>query len=192
MRNLTLHMYTTLDGHAEFPSYPGSDTVLTKADPAFQEMWVDRYDEVDTLLFGRRAFDDHARFWPESNRTKADPKFVWEFARWKDKVQKIVFSKSMPDPTWQNSRVIRGDISRAVAKLKREPGKDMILEGGPTIAQEFLRRRLIDDYRLVVFPVLLGHGKNWFGQMLKQQNMKLLSAKTLRDGELVLHYKMVH
>ncbi len=191
MRKLTAHMYTTLDGRAEFPPYPGSDVPSQKPDPAFLEMWINRYDSVDTLLFGRRAYDDHAAFWPESKRTTSDPKFLHEFSRWKDAVQKIVFSNSLKKAEWQNSRIVNGEITRIVSRLKRKPGKDMILEGGPTLTQQFIQRGLIDDYRIVVFPVILGRGKNWFGAMLKQQTLKLLSAKGLKDGELLLHYETV-
>jgi len=191
MRKLTAHMYTTLDGRAEFPKYPGSDAPQDEPDPAFVEMWISRYPFVDTLLFGKKAYDDHYAFWPESKRTAADPAFVHEFARWKDAVQKIVVSNSMKKADWQNSRVVNGDLTEIVSKLKRETGKDMILEGGPTLTQQFVERGLIDDYRLLVFPVILGRGKNWFGALQKQENLKLLSSKALKDGELVLHYEAV-
>jgi dihydrofolate reductase len=164
---------------------------LRKPDPAFIEMWIDRYDSVDTLLFGRRAYEDQSAFWPESKRKASDPQFMHDFSRWKDGVQKVVFSNHLTKAEWPNSRIARGDISRFVARLKREPGKDIILEGGPMLTQEFMRRGLIDDYRMLVFPVILGTGKNWFGALLKQQTLRLRTAKTLDDGELVLHYDTV-
>jgi dihydrofolate reductase len=181
----------TLDGRAEFPAYPGSAESQTEADPAFVEMWINRYESVDTLLFGRRAYDDQANFWPESKRTASDPKFMHEFSRWKDRVQKVVFSNGLARAAWQNTRVVKGDISEFVARLKGEPGKDIILEGGPMLTQQFIQLGLIDDFRMVVFPVILGGGKNWFGSLLKQQTLKLLSSRSLKDGELVLHYEAV-
>src|SRR5271157_2069316 len=191
MRKLTAHMYMTLDSRAEFPKNPGSDAPSDEPDPAFVEMWINRYASVDTLLFGKTAYDTHYAFWPESKRTAADPKFVREFARWKDAVQKIVFSNSMKKAEWNNSRVVNGDLAEVVSTLKREPGKDMILEGGPNLTQQFVERGLIDDYRLVVFPVILGKGLNWFRALQQQETLKLLSAKALKDGELVLHYEAV-
>jgi len=67
----------------------------------------------------------------------------------------------------------------------------MSIEGGPNIAQQFMQARLVDEYRLVVFPVILGRGNNWFGSMLKQQTLKLESCKSLKDGELALPYSTV-
>jgi dihydrofolate reductase len=191
LRKLTLNLYTTLDGRAEFPPYPGSDAPSKKADPAFIEMWIDRYDSVDTLLFGRRAFEMQLTVWPSSKRTPSDPKFMHEYSRWKDNVQKIVFSHKLKETSWANTKFVEGDIGRFVRRLKEQPGKDIILEGGPSFAQEFIRRGLVDDYRFLVFPVILGRGKDWFGSLLKQETMRLMSSRTLKDGELVLHHEKV-
>jgi len=68
-----------------------------------------------------------------------------------------------------------------VARLKREPGKDIIVDAGPSLVQEFIRRGVADDYRIIVWPVILGRGKHYSGSMLKQQ--------TLKHGELILHYE---
>src|SRR2546422_4329941 len=93
---------------------------------------------------------------------------------------------------WQNSRIMKGDLSRIVARLKREPGKDMIVDAGPSLVQEFIQRGLADDYRIIVMPVIFGRGKNhYWGSMLKQQILKLLSVKSLKHGELMLHYETV-
>jgi dihydrofolate reductase len=189
MRKLTAHMYTTLDGRAEFPEYPSSEAPSNQPDPAFQEMWIDRYNSVDTLLFGKTAYETQMAFWPPEKRTARDPPFVHEFSRWKQRVQKIVISNSLKKAEWNNSRLMRGDLTEIVAKLRSEPGKDMILEGGPNITKQFVEKGLIDDYRMVVFPVLLGKGLNWFGALPQQETLKLLSAKSLLDGELVLHYE---
>jgi dihydrofolate reductase len=191
VRKLTMHMYTTLDGRAEFPKYPTTDSDPEVADPAFQEMWIDRYQTVDTLLFGRKAYEAHAAFWPVENRTPSDPKFLHDFSRWKQKVRKVVFSRTLPTAEWENSVLVQGDPTEAVARMKQEPGKDMILEGGPNIAQHFMQSGLVDEYRLVVFPVLYGQGNPWFSSMLKQQTLKLEACKALADGELMLRYSTV-
>jgi dihydrofolate reductase len=190
-RKLTAHFYMTLDGRAEFPPYPGSGVTSKIADPFFQEMWIDRYNSVDTLLFGRRAYDAHHAFWPVSKRSPSDPEFMFDFSRWKDKVQKIVISNNLTKAEWENSRVVNGDLAKIVSRLKREPGKDMILEGGPNLTQQFIDHGLIDDFRLVVWPVILGSGLDWFGALKKQQTLKLLSSRHLADGELMLHYQAV-
>lgn len=192
MRKLTMHMYTTLDGRAEFPKYPDSGVDPEIGDPAFKEMWIDRYDSVDTLIFGRKAYEAHYAFWPESNRKPTDPKFMFDFSRWKEKVQKVVFSNSLTHADWNSSRIMKGDPVPAVAALKNEPGKDMIIEGGPNLAHQFIQAGVVDEYRLVVMPVLYGQGNPWFiDSMPKQQTLKLESSKTMKDGELLLRYSTV-
>ena len=76
-----------------------------------------------------------------------------------------------------------------MARLKREPGKDIIVDAGPSLVQEFIRRGVADDYRIIVWPVILGRGKHYSGSMLKQQTLKLLLVKSLKHGELILHYE---
>ncbi len=86
---------------------------------------------------------------------------------------------------------MKGDLRRIVARLKREPGKDIIVDAGPSLVQEFIQKELADDYRMIVWPVILGRGKHYWGSMLKQQTLKLLSVKSLKHGELMLHYGTV-
>lgn len=191
MRKITACLYMTMDGHAEFPSYPGSAVPMKEPDPAFKVMWLDRRDEVDTVILGRKAFEGQRGFWASDKRKPSDPPYYYEYSRWKDGVLKLVFSHRMKKSDWQNTKFVSGDITRIVSRLKRSKGKDIILDGGPSLALEFMRRGLIDDYWIVVFPVILGKGLTWFGKMAKQQTLKLLSSKSLNDGELVLHYETV-
>jgi riboflavin biosynthesis pyrimidine reductase len=86
---------------------------------------------------------------------------------------------------------MKGDLSKIVAKLKRERGGNIIAEGGPRLIQEFMRQRLADDYWLIVQPVVWGQGPHYWGPMKKQLTLKLLSSKALEDGELLLHYDTV-
>jgi dihydrofolate reductase len=181
----------TLDGFAEFPKYPGSDYVPKEPDEMWKELWANRYDSVDTVVFGRRAFEDHLHYHSEAARKPDDPKYLFEFSRFLDRTQKVVLSHWMKVTEWQNSRIMSGDLAEIVSTLREEPGKDIIVDGGPSVVQEFIQRGLADDYRMAVWPVLLGRGKPYWGSMLSQQTMKLVSVKTLLYGELVLHYEAV-
>ena len=190
-RKITVNMYLTLDGYGEFPKYPGSDVVPEEPGAGFTDMWINRYDSVDTIVFGRRSFEDHANYHSEAARKPTDPKFLFEFSRWLDRCDKIVLSHHLTKTDWQNSRIMGGDLEEIVARLKAEPGKDIIVDGGPSLVQEFIQRGLADDYRMAVWPVILGRGKHYWGSMLSQQTLKLLSVKTLPHGELLLHYETV-
>lgn len=182
-------MYMTLDGCAEFPEYPGSDVQLDEPDEAFSDMWVNRYTAVDTVVFGRRAYEDHFNFHSEAARKSSDPKFLFDYSKWLDKCQKIVLSHHMVKTEWKNSRIMKGELEEIFSQLKREPGRDIIVDGGPTVVQECIQRGLADDYMILVLPVILGRGKHYWGSMLNQQTLKLLSVKSLEYGELFLHYE---
>ncbi len=190
-RKITVNMYMTLDGYGEFPEYPGSDARLEEPDEGFREMWINRYDSVDTVVFGRRSFEGHLNVHSEAARKPTDPKFLFEFSRWLDRCDKVVLSHHMTQTKWQNSRIMKGDLGEVVARLKAEPGHDIIVDGGPSLAQEFLQHKLADDYRMLVMPVILGRGHHYWGSMISQLTLKLLSVKSLPDGELVLHYETV-
>ena len=184
-------MYMTLDGYGEFPKYPGSDVPRKEPSEGFIDMWINRYDSVDTILYGRRSYEGHVAVHSEAARKKSDPEYMFEFSRFLDRTQKIVLSHYLKKTEWQNSRIMKGSLTRIVASLKREPGKDIIVDAGPSLVHEFIQRGLADDYRITVWPVILGHGNHYWGPMFKQQTLKLNSVKTLKNGELMLHYETV-
>jgi dihydrofolate reductase len=190
-RKITASLYMTLDGRGEFPKYPGSDRVTQEPSDQWREMWLNRFKDVTTVIMGRRSFVGHRAFWTEKARKKGDPPYEWDFSRWLDRVEKVCLSHRLKSPGWENSRILKGDLSRIVAKLKREKGGNIIAEGGPRLVQEFLRRGLADDYWLVVMPVVYGRGPRYWGPMKEQRTLKLLSSKSLEDGELLLHYETV-
>lgn len=190
-RRISLRMYMTIDGHAEFPKYPGSDDPPSYPDPNFSDMWSKHYESIDTIILGRRAYDDWAAFWPPSKRTDKDPKDYVDFSKFVSSCKKVVFSNSLTEPKWEKSRVMAGNIEEAVAQLRSEPGKDMALGGGPLLAQAFMRLDLIDDYYFTVSPVIYGQGKPMFGSLVNQISLKLVSSHTYKSGELFVHYQRV-
>jgi dihydrofolate reductase len=190
-RKITANLYMTLDGYGEFPKYPGSDVLTDEPDEVFKEMWIRRYDSVDTIIYGRRSYEDHVAYHSLSARKASDPDFLFEFSRFLERSQKIVLSHHLKKTDWKNSKVMKGDLARIVARLRREPGKDIIIDAGPSLSQEFIQMGLVDDYRILVMPVILGRGKLYWGSMTKQRTLKLLSVKTHKYGELALHYEAV-
>ena len=190
-RKITASLYMTVDGRGEFPKYPGSDRATTEPSDMWREMWLNRFDDVTTVIMGRRSFLGHRRVWGEKARKEGDPQYQWDYSRWLDKVDKVCLSHRLKSPGWENSRIMKGDLSKIVAKLKRENGGNIIAEGGPRLIQEFMRQRLADDYWLIVQPVVYGRGPQYWGSMKEQLTLKLLSSKVLEDGELLLHYETV-
>lgn len=190
-RKVTANVYMTLDGRGEFPKYPGYDIPTAppgEPDEYFRNMWTDRFSDVTTVVMGRRSFLGHQRVHSLKGRKPTDPKFMFDFSRFLDKVEKICLSHRLKKVTWENSRLLKGDLATIVAKLKREKGGNIIIEGGPKLIHEVFRRNLADDYWFVVMPVVYGRGPRYWLPMKTQTNLKLLSASHMPYGELVLHY----
>lgn len=190
-RRVTVNLYATLDGRGAFPKYPGSDFSTGEPDAFFQSFWIDRYKAVDTVVMGRRSWEGHRDVHSEAKRKPNDPKFLFDFSRYLDRVDKVVLSRTLRKADWTNSRILKGDLKRVIAKLKREPGKDIIVEGGPALVRDVINRGLADDYWVLMQPVIYGRGPPYWGPMKTQQTLKLLSMKTLPYGELLLHYEAV-
>lgn len=193
-RKVTANFYMTLDGRGEFPKYPGSDQPTgdpDKPDLFFQKMWTDRYDDVTTVVMGRRSFLGHQRVHSLKGRKPKDPKFMFDYSRFLDRVEKVCLSHRLKKLTWENSRLMKGDLAKIVAKLKAEKGGNIILEGGPRLISEVVRLNLADDYWFLVMPVVYGTGPRYWNPMKPQTTLKLLSAEPMKFGELVLHYEAI-
>lgn len=190
-RKVTANLYMTIDGRGEFPKYPGSDLPTGKPgepDEFFQKMWTDRYSDVTTVVMGRRSFVGHHRVHSLKARKPDAPKFMWDYSRFLERVEKVCLSHRLKRTEWANSRIVKGDLAKIVAKLKRENGGNIIIEGGPRVINEVIRRNLADDYWVLVMPVVFGRGPRYWLPMSAQTNLKLLSSTQMKYGELVLHY----
>ncbi len=191
-RKITANLYMTLDGYGEFPKYPGWDYVSEEPDEFWNELWISQYDSVDTIIFGRGSFEGHEEVHSISKRKPTDPYYMFDYSRFLEKCQKIVISHSLKKVEWANSRIVEGDLTELIRNIRNEPGKDIIVEGGPSLVHEFIQRGLIDEYRILVMPVIIGKGHNYWGTMANQQTLKLISAKTMKYGELCLRFECVH
>jgi dihydrofolate reductase len=112
--------------------------------------------ELDATIYGRRLYEVMAAYWPTGESDPAATEPMREFARTWNAMPKVVFSTTLPSVEW-NSRLVRGDVAEELARLRQEFRGDLGV-GGPTVAAEFIRRGLVDEYRLVVHPVVLGAG----------------------------------
>lgn len=191
VRKITANVYMTLDGRGAFPKYPGSDRVTRETPALFQHMWASRYDDVTTVVMGRRSFQGHRRVWTEKARKPDDPPFAFDYARFLDRVDKVCLSRRLKSTDWENSRILKGDLAKVVTKLRREKGGNIILEGGPALVNEVIRRQLADDYWFFVMPVVYGKGPRYWAPMKTQTTLQLLETKPGEDGEILLHYGAV-
>ncbi len=145
----------------------------------------DLFGSVDTMLFGRVTYELMAGYWPTAKPDTDDPRIIEAM----NSSLKIVFSKSLNQVSWKNTRLVRGDAAEEVSKLKRQPGKDMIIFGSGGIVSALAPKGLIDDYRLFVVPVVLGEGKPLFGGIGSRLYLTLTETKAFRSGLVLLRYE---
>jgi dihydrofolate reductase len=190
-REITVNMYMTLDGYGVFAKYPGSDIAEPEPDDFWKEMWINMYPKVDTIVFGRRSYEGHAQVHAVSKRKATDPEYLYDYSRFLEKCKLVVLSNTLKEAAWGNSRLMKGDLSEIIEKLRKENGKDIIIEGGPALVHEVIKKGLGDYYRIFVMPVVHGSGPHYWGPMSKQETLRLISVKTMPYGEIILHYETV-
>jgi dihydrofolate reductase len=141
---------------------------------------VDEAMNSDALLLGRVTYQGFADAWPSREGDFAD-KF--------NTMPKYVVSKTLRDPEWKNSTVLSGDLPAEVAKLQQKHDGDIVVHGSVQLAQTLLEDGLVDELRLMVYPVVLGSGKRLFGETSDKQPLQLVDSKTVGDGVLILVYR---
>ena len=142
---------------------------------------VDEAMASEALLLGRVTYQGFADAWPSRSGEFAD-KF--------NSMPKYVVSTTLEDPEWTNSTVIKGNVAEEVSKLKEQPGGDLVVHGSPTLVQTLTEHDLVDEYRLMVFPVVLGKGKRLFGETSDKKGLRLTASQPVgADGVIVLTYE---
>ncbi len=136
----------------------------------------------EALLLGRMTYEGFADAWP-----KRDGEFADKF----NNMPKYVVSSTLDNPEWTNTTVLKGDVADEVAKLKREQDGDIVVHGSVQLAQTLLEHDLVDELRLMVFPVVLGSGKRLFGETSDKKPLKLVDSKVVGDGVAILVYQPV-
>lgn len=189
MRRVGVHMYITLDGLNEFPSYPGSGDPPPGEESALSaEMWDKWWESIDTLLFDPTTYEQWAEFWPSSRRTPEEHPWYRRMSEFADGAQKVVLSDRTVPLTWANSRLMVGDVGDSLATLRKEAGKNFAVVA-PDLARELCGRGLLDDYLFAVFPVILGKGHPFFGPLPEQRTLRLVECRQFKAGELFLRYE---
>jgi dihydrofolate reductase len=134
----------------------------------------------DALLLGRSTYEGFAEAWPSREGEFAD-KF--------NTMPKYVVSSTLRDPEWTNTTVVEGDLGEVVARLKEEHERDIVVHGSATLVQALIEKALVDELRLMVFPVVLGTGKRAFGETSDKRRLELVDTKVVGDGVVILVYR---
>ena len=182
MRKVLIHMYMTLDGIAEIPD--DGEAAGTTAGDEGPPMWESRMETTDTLLLGRRTYEKWAGFWPQWKNEPSAGRFMQEFSRFTDRVEKVVFSKTLPAADWPNSRIVRGDPKEEVVRLKALPGKDIVVGGGPRLVQSFLERELADELFVTFVPASWVAGSP-YSTSLRTRTTTMMSFPVVRRADTI-------
>jgi dihydrofolate reductase len=134
----------------------------------------------EALLLGRRTFEGFAEAWPSREGEFAD-KF--------NTMPKYVVSSTLEEPEWTNSTVLKGEVAKEVAKLRQELDGDIVVHGSARLVQTLLEHDLVDELRLMVFPVVLGSGKRLFAESSDKKPLQLADSKVVGDGVAILVYE---
>jgi dihydrofolate reductase len=195
MRRIVMFNNVTADGY--FASADGRLDWVAQ-DEEVGKASADAGPGFDTVLFGRRTYEMFESFWPhalDDAPTAPDPhqpghrsSAMRDHAVFLNEADKIVFSRTRKEVTWKNSRLVREFDPREIEAMKRQPGKDIIVFGSGTIVSELTRHSLVDEYQLVVGPVVLGAGKVLFSALPEPVKLETLEARTFRSGNVMLRY----
>jgi dihydrofolate reductase len=180
MRKVIVSNLVSLDGFFEGPNKELDWHVV---DEEFFEYAKDLLRTVDTLLFCAATYELMAAYWPSA---PAD-----EIADKMNNLPKVVFSTTLPKTDWNNSRLVRNNIQEEISNLKQQPGQDMVVFGSASLASFLLQLGLVDEYRVIVNPVLIGGGKPLFTGITNRIRLQLLSTKVFGSGVILLNYRKV-
>jgi dihydrofolate reductase len=179
MRKIRLYINVTLDGYVAGPN--GELDWLFRTMNAAQQAWTTAFlREVDTILIGHATYLEQAAFWPSQ---------TGEMATLMNSHTKIVFSSRLPTLEWNNSRLASADVAEEIARLKREPGRDIYVTGGARLAQSLSQRGLIDEYNLTIHPLVLGSGMPLFGEPSEEIALTLVNTIPFETGAIQLIYQ---
>ena len=181
MRNVVFGINITLDGCC--------DHTNQFADEETHEYWTGVLREAGLLVYGRKTYELMVPFWPDVAKTQSATKALNEFARVFDSINRVVFSRTLDSVEDKNTRIVRTDLRDEILKLKQEPGKN-ILVGGVSLPSQLIELGLVDEYRIVVGPILAGEGRRLLdGVSLPEKlQLKLVESKIFKSGCVALRY----
>ena len=186
MGRIAVTEFVSLDGVMEDPGgsegtkHAGWSFEFSRGDEG-DKFKLDETMGSDALLLGRKTYEGFAEAWPSRDGEFAD-KF--------NSMPKYVVSSTLQDPDWTNSTVLSGDdLAGEVAKLKEDHDRDIVVHGSAQLVQSLLEDDLVDELRLMVFPVVLGSGKRIFGETTDKKPLKLVDSKVVGDGVAILVYQ---
>jgi dihydrofolate reductase len=186
MRKLKVFNSVTLDGYFTDKNNDMS-WAHRQADPEWDTFTAENAKGGGVLLFGRVTYELMASFWPTPQAMQMMP----DVAKGMNNLPKFVFSRTLGKVTWNNTKLVKGDLIEEVKKMKSEAGDDMVIMGSGTIVSQLSQQRLIDEYQIVLVPIVLGEGRTMFDGLKEKLDMKRMSTREFKNGNIVLSYEPI-
>lgn len=186
MRKIITTTWVTLDGFIAGPNGEMDWVIVDEEMGTYED---DAVSAADTLLLGRVTYQSFAGSWPYVPDNPAAHPGEKAYARKLNAMRKIVFSKTLPTVEWNNSSLLKEVLPEEITKLKQEPGRDMLIYGSASIVRTLTNLGLIDEYQLLVHPVVLGGGKPLFQDIRDRRKLRLVKTKTFSSGVVGLYYQ---
>jgi dihydrofolate reductase len=178
VRRLIVSEFISLDGVVQDPGWTSQFESADRDQYKFDELAA-----ADALLLGRVTYEGFAAAWPQMEEQTG------EYGAWMNGYPKHVVSTTLKEPLeWKNSALIKGDLTEEVARLKDRPGKDILVFGSGDLVNSLMQHDLVDEYRMMVFSVVVGSGKRLFGEG-DTKTLKLVGSQTFDSGAVVLTYE---
>ena len=183
MRSLIVFNHVSLDGY--FVDKKGDMRWAHKQDPEWNEFVAGNARGGGVLLFGRVTYEMMASYWPTPMAAQNSP----AVAEHMNSLQKVVFSRTLDKASWNNTKLVKGDLATEVRKLKQESGEGLVIMGSGTIVSQLAQEGLIDEFQIVVCPIVIGSGRTLFEGVTEKLNLKLTKSRTFGNGNVYTCYE---
>jgi dihydrofolate reductase len=184
MARLTVFNTVSIDGYFTDARNDMSWAHAGSDDPEFAAFVADNAKGGGVLLFGRVTYDLMAGYWPTPIAARNDPLVAERM----NGLLKVVFSRTLKRPEWSNTRLVKRGIAAEVRKMKEAPGPDMAILGSGSIVAQLAKEGLIDEFQIVVTPIVLGNGRTMFDGLKRRLPLRLRASRTFKNGKVFLRY----
>jgi dihydrofolate reductase len=185
MRKLVVFNMVSLDGF--FVDSKGDMSWAHKHDAEWNTFVNENASGSGVLVFGRITYELMASYWPTPMALQNSP----IVAKGMNDMPKIVFSRTLNKVSWNNTRLVKGDLTAEVRKLKQEPGPNMVILGSGSIVSQLAQQNLIDEYQVALRPIVLGQGRTMFEGVKDKLNLKLTKSRTFGNGTVFTCYQPI-